>query len=114
MIPEEWSDSLAQLVTGESIGERERGREREKERREHCINQNLDCWSPAAERRPKFSQIVEVFDEVLLEALIDDPLARQFWKDHFANKVLRKDLRHLQTVVAHSPFLSLRFLPGSG
>jgi serine/threonine protein kinase len=45
------------------------------------------CWDPRPSVRPSFSEIVFQLDHVIVDLAIDDPLGRQFWKNHFLAKV---------------------------
>lgn len=41
------------------------------------------CWHPDPSRRPSFTEILRILDSVLIDCLIDDPVANKFWKDHY-------------------------------
>jgi len=42
-----------------------------------------ECWAAAPETRPTFAEIESAFNEVLLEVLIEDSFAREFWANNF-------------------------------
>lgn len=44
------------------------------------------CWHPDPSARPSFQEILPIIDSVLIDCLIDDPYANQFWKSHFLGK----------------------------
>lgn len=41
------------------------------------------CWSAHVSQRPKFSRILSVLDQTLLEVAVADPLGQEFWKSAF-------------------------------
>lgn len=51
-----------------------------------------DCWNLEPTKRPSFDTIIsQYFPPILVEATILDPLGATFWKQHFLNKVGRKN-----------------------
>jgi serine/threonine protein kinase len=42
-----------------------------------------DCWTANPNRRPEFEEINKRLDEILVEAAINDPKGREFWKKYF-------------------------------
>jgi hypothetical protein len=45
------------------------------------------CWHPDPTRRPSFTQIIPILDSVLVDCLVDDPVANRFWKDNYLGHV---------------------------
>lgn len=41
------------------------------------------CWHPDPTKRPSFTQIIPILDSVLVDCLVDDPVANRFWKDNY-------------------------------
>jgi len=46
------------------------------------------CWNPIPEKRPRFEKLLKdrVFDEIVLEYMINDKLGREMWKKNFLTK----------------------------
>lgn len=44
------------------------------------------CWHKDAAKRPKFSQIIPMMEELMISAAVKDPEAASFWKKNFAGR----------------------------
>jgi len=59
-IPEEWEESLKQLV--------------------------ISCWAPKPEDRPSFTKIIKDLEQVLVDVALPDQAGRSLWKQHFLSE----------------------------
>ena len=44
------------------------------------------CWHQDPTERPAFTEIIPLFDIIILEAIIADKMGRKLWRKHFMNK----------------------------
>jgi hypothetical protein len=44
------------------------------------------CWHQDPTERPAFTEIIPLFDIIILEAIITDKIGRKLWRKHFMNK----------------------------
>uniref|UniRef100_A0A6B2L315 SH2 domain-containing protein n=1 Tax=Arcella intermedia TaxID=1963864 RepID=A0A6B2L315_9EUKA len=51
------------------------------------------CWNHDRRKRPSFSSIVNSINLILVDLIIDDPLAALFWKNHFFS--MKQDLEEV-------------------
>lgn len=45
------------------------------------------CWHADPSSRPSFTQIIPIIESVIIDCLIDDPIANKFWKNNFLTLV---------------------------
>ncbi len=44
------------------------------------------CWHQDPTKRPAFTDIIPLFDRIVLEAILTDKIGRKLWQKHFLTK----------------------------
>jgi len=58
------------------------------------------CWDPEPGNRPSFADIVPQFDEIIVDAVINDENGRKMWKKYFMKDKLRETISWKNFVIA--------------
>ncbi|KAH3745572.1 dual specificity protein kinase [Pelomyxa schiedti] len=69
------------------------------------------CWDKLANNRPLFPEVLRDLNFSIIECQIEEPQARQFWRDHFYN---RGQLQEVVPVEDFVPFVTAPFGTVSG
>jgi hypothetical protein len=48
----------------------------------------VQCWDQDPACRPSFQQIVNSFDDLLVDSLVEDAIGRKLWKREFRGQVV--------------------------
>lgn len=47
----------------------------------------ISCWQKNTKERPSFKFIVEIFDDIIVDSIIDDKIGQDLWKREFRGQV---------------------------
>lgn len=62
------------------------------------------CWAQEPKKRPKFSQIIPQFDQIIVDAIIHDDNGRKMWKKYFLKDKLRESISWRNFVIAFTSY----------
>ena len=58
------------------------------------------CWDADPAKRPTFTQIIPLFDGIIVDAIISDPVGSKMWKTYFLTDKLREKVSWRNFVIA--------------
>ena len=67
------------------------------------------CWKENPKERPKFSQMIGLFDTIIVEAVIRDEMGCKMWKKYFLGQKLRESVSWKNFTIALTSFFKVPY-----